>query len=63
MTRMQQIAMSTIPSGQGSSWPRAGANDGLVFDVIAAQAGSAQLDPGAIYQRLALDLSQGWYLA
>jgi len=36
----------------------AGANDGLVLDVIAAQAGSAQLDPGAFYQRLAVDLAK-----
>jgi peptide/nickel transport system substrate-binding protein len=37
---------------------QAGAAEGLVLHVVAARAGSAQLDPGAIYRRLSSDLAQ-----
>lgn len=37
---------------------QAGAGDGMTLQVVAARAGSAQLDPGAIYRRLARDLGQ-----
>lgn len=36
----------------------AGVSQGLTLQVVAAQAGSAQLNPGAIYKRLAQDLSK-----
>lgn len=36
----------------------AGAPDGLMIGAIAAQAGSAQLDPGAIYSKIATDLAK-----
>lgn len=36
----------------------AGVSQGLTLQVVAAQAGSAQLNPGAIYKRLAQDLAR-----
>ena len=37
---------------------QAGAAQGMTLHVVGAQAGSAQLDPGAIYRRLARDLAK-----
>ena len=57
MTRMQQIAMSTIPSGQGSSWPRQGQTMAWFWMSLRRKRVCAARS-GAIYQRLALDLAK-----